>query len=227
MHPPRGLNVRERAGVDIATMKLLVLGATGGTGQQVVSQALQQGCEVTAFARHPERVTAPPGHLRVVSGNVTDDAALAAAVRAQDVVISTLGVGKSLKSGGLITRSVPMIVRAMESQGVRRLIFTSAYGVGATRRDVPLLPRILMRVLFRGLYADKQTGEDQLRRSSLDWTLIYPVTLTNGPRTGQYRVGERLTLHGFPTISRADVADCLLTQIQDSSYVRRGVLVSY
>jgi putative NADH-flavin reductase len=158
---------------------------------------------------------------------VTDDGqALAAAVRGQEVVISTLGVGNSLKSHGLIARSAPAIVRAMESQGVRRLIFTSAYGVGATRRDVPLLPRILMRLLFRDLYADKEAGEEDLRRSGLDWTLVYPVTLTSGPRTGRYRIGERLTLHGFPRISRADVADFILTQIEDRTYVRKGVLIS-
>jgi putative NADH-flavin reductase len=209
-------------------MKVLVLGATGGTGQQVVSQALRQGHDVTALVRSPERLTTTSDHLRVLTGGVTDDdRALAAAVRARDVVVSTLGVGKSLRSSGLIARSVPAIARAMESQGIRRLIFTSAYGVGATRRDVPLLPRILMRLLFRDLYADKQAGEDVLRRSGLDWTLVYPVTLTNGPRTGRYRVGERLTLQRFPTIARADVADFILTQIEDRTYLKRGVLISY
>jgi putative NADH-flavin reductase len=89
-----------------------------------------------------------------------------------------------------MARSVPKIVRAMESQG-------------------------------------KETGEDDLRGSLLDWTLVYPVTLTNGPRTGRYRIGERLTLHGFPTACRADVADFILTQIEDRTYLRKGVLISY
>ena len=210
----------------IATKKVLVLGATGGTGQQVVAQALQRGHDVTVLVRSPQRLTTPAERLRVLTGSVTDDGqVLAAAVRGQDVVISTLGVGNSLKSSGLIARSVPAIVQAMESQGVRRLIFTSAYGVGATRRDVPILPRILMRLLLRDVYADKEAGDDDLRRSSLDWTLVYPVTLTNGPGTGRYRVGERLTLHGVPTVSRADVAHFILTQVEDDTYVRKGVLI--
>ena len=189
---------------------------------------MQQGHDVTALVRSPQRLSTPPDRVRVLAGSVTDDGqALAAAVRDQDVVISTLGVGNSLKSSGLIARSVPAIVRAMESQGVRRLIFTSAYGVGATRRDVPLLPRILMRLLFRDLYADKEVGEEELRRSGLDYTLVYPVTLTNGPRTGRYRVGERLGLHGLPRVSRADVAEFLLTQVEGRTYVRKGVLISY
>jgi putative NADH-flavin reductase len=134
----------------VATKKILVLGATGGTGQQVVAQALQRGHDVTVLVRNPRRLTAAPDRMRVLTGSVTDDRqALATAVRGQDVVISTLGVGNSLKSSGLIARSVPAIVRAMEGQGVRRLIFTSAYGVGATRSDVPPLPRILIRLLLR------------------------------------------------------------------------------
>jgi putative NADH-flavin reductase len=163
----------------------------------------------------------------VLTGNVPDDPqALAVAVDGQDAVISALGVGKSLRSAGLIARSMPVIVSTMQSLGVRRLIFTSAYGVGDTLRDVPFVPRVLMRFLFQDLYTDKAAGEEVLRRSGLDWTLVYPVTLTNGPRTGQYRVGERLALRGFPRISRADVADFLVSQLADTTYVRKGVLMS-
>jgi putative NADH-flavin reductase len=104
---------------------------------------------------------------------------------------------------------------------------TSAYGVGDTYGDVPLLARFLIRVLLRDLYADKLAGQEILFRSSVDWTIVYPVTLTNGPRTGVYRVGEHLSLHGLPRISRADVADCLLTQVEDRRYLKKGVLASY
>jgi putative NADH-flavin reductase len=207
--------------------KILVLGATGGTGREIVSQAVEQGHEVTVLVRRPKQATGLPERLRVLGGNVTDDSeSLAEAVHAQEVVISTLGVGKALRSGGLIARSVPLIVRAMDRQGIRRLVFMSAYGVGATWKDVPILPRILMGLLFRDLYTDKEIGEEALQRSDLDWTLVYPVTLTNGPRTGRYQVGERLRLRGFPTISRADVADFILTQVEDRSYLRKGVLIS-
>jgi putative NADH-flavin reductase len=188
---------------------------------------VQQGHEVTALVRRPEHATSLPERVRILAGSVMDDsAALAEAVRGQDAVVSTLGVGKALRSGGLIARGVPLIVQAMDRQGVRRLIFTSAYGVGATWQDVPILPRILMSLLFRDLYTDKAIGEEALRRSELDWTLVYPVTLTSGPRTGRYRVGERLRLRGFPTVSRADVADFILTQVEDRRYSRKGVLIS-
>lgn len=213
----------------MATKRILVLGATGGTGQHVVTQALQQGHSVSVLVRHPERLRIESDRLRVLVGSVTDDShALDAAARDQDVVISALGVGNSLKSGGLIARSMPAIVRAMQTASVRRLIFTSAYGVGETYRDIPLVPRMAIRTLLKDLYADKQVGEDELRRlgGDIDWTLVYPVTLSNGPRTGRYRAGERLTLHGLPRISRADVADFILTQLDDTTYWRKGVLVS-
>jgi putative NADH-flavin reductase len=211
----------------MASRRILVLGATGGTGRQVVSQALQMGHEVTAFVRNPERIRSDG--LRVVVGNVIEDiGALDAAVRNQDAVISALGVGNSLKANGLIARSVPAIVRAMRGQGVRRLIFTSAYGAGQTMKDVPLIPRVLIRFLLNDLYTDKNLGEEELRRAGddIDWTLVCPVTLTNGPRTGRYRAGERLSLHRVPRISRADVATFLLAQLDDGTYVRRSVLVS-
>jgi putative NADH-flavin reductase len=210
------------------TKKILVLGATGGTGQQLVAQALEQGHEVTAFVRSPERLHITHDRLRVLAGSTTSDFnALAAAMHDQDIVISALGVGKSLKSSGLIARSVRAIVRAMESHSIRRLIFISAYGVGVTRRDVSLLPRMLIRLLLKDLYSDKEAGEGDLRRSNLDWTLVYPTTLTNGPKTGRYRVGERLVLRGLPRVSRADVADFILAHLEDSQYLKRGVLISY
>jgi putative NADH-flavin reductase len=206
--------------------KLLVLGATGVTGQHVVAQALEQGHDVTVLVRDPQRLTSPVDKLRVLTGDSTDYEQVLGAVRGQDVVISSLGAGQSFKSHGVIGQSVPVILNAMENSAVRRLIFTSAYGMGATRRDTPLLARIFIRLLLRDIYADKEAGEKILLQSTLDWTIAYPTTLANGPRTGTYRVGERLALRGLPKISRADVADFLLTQVADTTLIRKGVLVS-
>ncbi len=211
----------------MAPSRVLVLGATGPTGQHVVAQALRQGHLVTAFVRNPRGLTVGSDRLRVITGQVgDDDPILASAMRDHDVVISTLGVGKSFTSGGLIAHSMPRIIRAMESAGVRRLVFMSAFGVGETLRDVPWLPRLFIRTLLRDIYRDKASGEETLRDSTLDWTLVYPTGLVDRPATGQYRVGVRLSLRGFPTIARADVAAFLLTQVADTTYVHKGVLVS-
>lgn len=211
----------------MADKRLLVLGATGGTGQQVVAQALRRGFRVTAFVRDAARLRIESDRLRVQMGDITgDEAFLASAMDGQDAVISVLGVGKSFKSGGVIGQATPRILRSMEAAGVRRLIFTSAFGVGETHRDVPPIPRLFMRALLRDVYRDKEQGEMALRSSLFDWTIVYPASLVDRPATGQYWVGERLALRGFPTITRADLADFLLDQVDDVKYVRKGVLVS-
>lgn len=211
----------------MAPRKVLVLGATGGTGRPLVEQAVAAGFDITVLARRPDDLPLILREVRVVAGDlVKDPAVLQAAVIGQDAVISVLGVGQSLTSGRLISQSAPAIVAAMRQHGVRRLVFTSAFGVGATRQDVPLIPRLFIATLLRDIYADKKAGEQAILTSDLDWTIVYPVGLTNGPRTGRYRVGEHLSLRGFPRIARADVADFLLRQVEDRSYVKKGVLLA-
>src|SRR5947207_3093887 len=157
-------------------MRLFVVGATGGTGQHILSQALEAGHEITAFVRTPAKLPTKHERLRVTVGAVTDGGPpLAQAIRGHDVVISALGRGSSLTAGGLIQRSASAIVAAMTNAGIRRLIFTSAIGVGDAYSDAPLFSKLLIRVLLKDLYADKVIGEDLIRRSDLDWTLVQPA----------------------------------------------------
>jgi putative NADH-flavin reductase len=208
--------------------KLLVLGATGATGRQIVSQALDAGHVVTAFVRHPDKMPIRHERLRLAAGDVPGGGpALGDAVRGQDVVISALGRGSSFKSDNLIQRAVPSIVNAMLANRVQRLIFISSYGLGDTSADAPLLSRIFATLLLRDIFADKLAGEALLKRSTLEWTLVHPTMLTNGPLTHQYRQGAHLDLRGMPKISRADTADFILTHLDDRSFVRKTVLVSY
>lgn len=215
-------------GATMSHKKLLVLGATGGTGQQIVAQALQAGHEVTAFARSHDPASARHERLRRVAGDATDGGdSLARAVVGQDAVISALGRGMSLKSDRLMQRSVPAVLSAMRTHGVRRLIFTSALGVGDRLEEAPLFSRLMVRFVLRDLYADKEAGESLIRHSALDWTLVQAAQLTNGPVTGVYRAGEHLQLRGFPRISRADVAHFILHQLDDDAFVRKVVLLAY
>lgn len=208
-------------------MRVLVLGATGATGREVTAQALEQGHSITVLVRHPERLENMSKAINVRIGDVADGSpALANAVTGQDAVISALGVGKSLKSDGLIARSAPLIIRAMSSEDFSRLIFLSACGVGRTMEDVPLLPRLFMRLVLRDIFADKEAGENYILKSNLDWTIVYPTMLTNGPRTGKYRAAEHLELRGFPTLSRANVAHFLVRQLSERQYSRKGVVLS-
>jgi len=211
-----------------ATKKLLILGATGSTGQHLVKQALEAGHHVTALARTADKMTIRHDRLRTVAADVTEDATtLRAAVRDQDTVVSALGRGMSFKSTNLIQRSVPSICAAMEGEGVRRLIFLSAIGVGESIRDTPFLARVFMRLLLSDIYADKNAGEALIRKSRLDWTLVQPPQLTDGPLIGTCRAGERLALRGMPRMSRADVAHFIVCQMDNPEYVRKAILIAY
>ena len=194
----------------------------------MVTQALDAGHEVTVLVRSPEKIPVRHARLHVTVGSVTDDdGALARAVTGHDAVLSALGRGTSFTSNGLIEASVPPIVSAMRSAGVRRLIFTSAIGVGEAIEDAPIFSKIMVRLLLKDIYADKAAGEALIRQSNLDWTVVQPAQLTNGPLTRRYQVGDRLKLTGIPRISRADLAHFLLAQLDDTAYVRNVARIGY
>jgi putative NADH-flavin reductase len=208
-------------------MKLLVLGATGGTGLEVLRQGLAQGHEIAAFVRDATKLQLADARLQVLAGALPGDlAALEAALRGRDAVICSLGVRNAFRSRGLIEGAMRVLVPAMERAGARRLLLVSANGVGETRARSPLLPRLLYALLLRDIFADKAAGEAIVRASALEWTIAYPVLLTDGPRTGRYRAGESLALRGMPKISRADVADFLLRELEARAFVRKGVVLS-
>ena len=204
-------------------MKVLVFGATGATGRHTVAQAIGAGHQVTAFARDP---SASIGGARMVYGDATDPAAVAAALEGQQAVVSTIGLRNTLRSGGLIERSFRAIVPAMEQAGVRRLVLMSALGVGETRSQAPWLPQFLYRVLLDEIFGDKASGERIVQSSTLDWTIVYPPLLTNGPLTKTYRVGETLALSGMPKIARADVAHFMVLALAAHHWIGKRVIVS-
>lgn len=209
-------------------MKILLFGATGPTGRHILAQALTKGHTVTAFVRDLGRLTNRDERVRVIVGDTTrDQPAIADALIGQDVVVSALGRHNTLRSDHLIERSMRMIVPAMERGGVRRLILLSAFGVGESRRDAPWIPRVMYRVLLSDIFRDKLAGEKRVRQSGLDWTIVYPTLLTNGPLTLRYRAGEWLELHGLPRISRADVARFILIEAENGGFVRKVAVVSY
>jgi uncharacterized protein YbjT (DUF2867 family) len=209
-------------------MRLVVFGATGPTGRELVAQALEQGHEVTVFARRPQAVTAQQGKLRVAKGDtMREPDAIEEALRGQDAALCALGAGKVFFPNRLMERSIGNIVPAMQRAGVKRFILMSAFGVGETASRAPILPRFLYATLLSGLFADKERAEETLRASALDWTIVYPVMLTDGPRTGTYRSGEALELTGLPTISRADVAHCMLAELASGAHIRKGMAISY
>ena len=207
-------------------MRLLILGATGPTGRHLVDQALAAGHEVTAFARDAARMDVKHPNLTVASGVATDSRALEGPMVGQDAVLSALGAGNSLRSD-IATRSVAALIPAMRAQGLQRVILLSAFGVGETFEQASVVQRLAYRTLLRQIFADKAKADAMLRQSGLDWTLVYPTVLTNGPRTNTYRVGEKLAMKAMPKISRADVAVFMLAQLSAAEWLRRTAVISY
>jgi putative NADH-flavin reductase len=204
-------------------VRILVFGASGGTGQLVVKQALRRGHVVTAFVRSPADFGMAGANLAVFTGNVTDADAVQRAMKDQDAVISTLGVSRKLQPDPGVVRGVSYILEAMAARGVTRLIYQSFVGVRESRRYSGLFTRLLGARLLRHEIADHEAKEALIRATSLDWTIVRPAKLTNGGRTGQYRSGEGIPARSlFPRIARADVADFLVGQITDRTFIRKS-----
>jgi putative NADH-flavin reductase len=199
-------------------VKLLILGATGPTGRQLVEQALAAGHSVAALVR---RSTDLAG-VEILKGDATDPSAIAGAIRGRDAVLSALGTGKSFKGGGVVSRAAANLVGA----NVNRLLCVSAFGVGESIDEATLPQKLFFQTLLRGIYADKAKADATIQSSRMEWTIVRPVVLTNGPRTGSYRVGEHLPLRGLPKISRADVADFMIRELNERKWIRKTVVIS-
>jgi putative NADH-flavin reductase len=208
-------------------VRILVLGATGSTGTVFVEQALAAGHELTGFVRSPDKLPAQ-ARLEVVPGDVLDSGALAQAMRGHDAVVSMLGV-RSLAPHDFSAESTASIVTAAERSGTGRVVLQSAFGVGETIDKASTVAKLGFRSAMRAVQDDKAAGEAYLTASDLDWTIVYPVVLSNGPATGAFRAVDLAELEhvpGLPRISRADVAAFLLQAAGSSEWSRRKVVLT-
>jgi len=250
-------------------MKLLVFGATGGTGGRLVQQALDQGHVVTAFARDPAKIHLVHDNLRVVRGDILQPDSVDTAVAGQDAVVSALGtrlpvgiVILIVVACQLIVRAVALsrpvalfveigvpilailllarrktvvsegtrnVVRTMERAGIKRFVFESSLGVGDSKWKLGILQNLVAIPLFlRNILADKEAQEKIISNSSLDWVIVRPTILTNGPRRNVYRTGPNVGHWFFPSrISRSDVANFMLEQLTGGEYLRTTPGVAY
>lgn len=217
-------------------MQIVIFGATGATGRHLVEQALSAGYCVTAFVRNPLALPTQHAHLTLVKGDVFHPASVEEAVTNQDAVLCAIGGHDRLRvalSGhprvpGLCTIGTRNILHAMMTLGVSRLICLSAWGIGASRGRVPVIFRnVIFPLLMKEEYEDKEAQEQLIRHSSLDWTIVRPARLTNGPRTGRYRMQSSLRFSLQARISRADVADCMLSQLTDPTFQHKCLELSY
>jgi uncharacterized protein YbjT (DUF2867 family) len=206
-------------------MKLIVFGATGSVGRLIVEQALQQGHQVTAFARRPEALRVEDPRLRRVVGDVLDAGAVADAVRGHDAVLIALGAGRK---GGVRANGTRNVIAAMKRHAVRRLVCQSTLGAGDSRRTLTFFWKYVMfGLLLRPAMADHEEQEALVRQSGLDWTIVRPSAFTDGPARGDYRHGFSNREPGMALkIPRADVAGFMLRQLADATYLCRAAALS-
>jgi putative NADH-flavin reductase len=207
-------------------MKLLVFGASGKTGREVVRQALARDYIVTAFVREAARLPLAHANLRLVTGELTNAAAVAKAVTGHTAVISTLGVGQPLRHDAAVIDGVRAIARAAEHESVERLVYLSFIGVHDSRDAAGFVLQRLAATLLRHEVADHEAKEAAIVESLVDWTIVRPPKLTNGRLTAAYRVGEDIRARSpLPLMSRADVADFMLRQLTDAAFIRKAVRI--
>ena len=216
-------------------MKVLVVGATGGSGRAAVDELLLRGHEVTAFSRRAATLGAVPGRLRAVNGDATDPAAVDRVVRGQEAVIVTLGISENaLRVRLLGTSGTPMDVRsrgtrnvitAMRQHGVGKLVVQTSFGVGATRDKLAAPYRLLFWLVLRPQIADTEQQERAVRASGLDWVIAQPVSLTDDSHQGLPFASPAGELRGMK-VSRGCVGRFLVQAAEGSEYVGASVALS-
>jgi len=212
-------------------MNIAIFGATGGTGRALIEQALAHGHTVTAFARNPAALAISHPRLTVVQGDVLDPARVEAAVAGQDAVLNSLGM-KPGTQAPVTSEGTQNIIAAMHKFGVRRLITQSSLPVAAidgNPRELPWLFRIILSLAapLKTIFQDKVRQERIIQQSGLEWVIVRPAALTDGARTGSYRVGMPLKVSLGSKISRADVAEFMLKQVADNTYLHQVPRLSY
>lgn len=210
-------------------MRILVIGATGGTGHCVVERALQAGHEVTAFARTPGKIALQHERLRVMQGDVLDADSVVPAMWGQHAVLCALGPAAGTAPGRIISEGSSNIIRAMEQARVRRLVFESGIMVGEGK-GLSTINRLLLTLYRRvnwALYQDKVRAEALIRDSGVDWIIVRPPKLKHIPARGSYRVGPALNINVPAGVAHADVADFMVGSATADTHLRQVVEIGY
>lgn len=208
--------------------RVLIVGATGGTGRELVAQALERGLTVTALVRDPSKLQVSHPRLTVIQGDVLEADSLEVAVRDQEAILCALGHKRWFYPTRILSEGTSNILRAMESHGIRRFICETALGIGNSAGRMGLYYTLVVIPLILPLYFwDKARQERIVAESSLDWAIVRPGALTNGPKRDRLRHGRDVGSFLWTVrASRADVAGFMLDQLGSNKYLRTPVGVA-
>jgi putative NADH-flavin reductase len=210
-------------------MRIAIFGATGKVGRHLLDQALERGDEATVLVRDPSRLTTQQHErLKVVEGDVLDPRDVERAVAGTDAVLSALGHTKT-SSKEVLTEGTKNIGAAMKKHGVRRLVSLTGAGVRDLKDKPKLVDRAigrLLKLLQRDLLEDSIGQARVIKESDLEWVIVRAPVLNEGEKKGEYRVGY-VGKESGTRLSRADLADFMLKQTTDDTYLRQAPVVSY
>ncbi|RYF40517.1 MAG: NAD(P)-dependent oxidoreductase [Comamonadaceae bacterium] len=216
-------------------MKVLVVGASGGTGWRVVRRLLDQGDEVTAFARSAASLPDLSPRLHRFEGDAMRAQDLDRAMQGQDAVVITLGIqesalrvrlfGPARTPADVRSAGTSQVIAAMKRHGLRRLIVQTSFGVGPTRELLPLIARVFFALLLKPQIADTERQEQLVRASGLDWVIVQPVNLTDA-ETPDSALASTTGEIGGQKVSRQQVAACIASALRETSWLGRTVALS-
>jgi len=206
-------------------MRIVVFGAAGKTGREVVRQALSAGHRVTAFARNPSRIGLTHPDLVPIAGDVGDADTVKSALEGQDAVISALGNPVPYRRNPALVAGIASLVRQMQANGPRRLLYVSSVLVPETRAQAGALVAALAPLLTGREVQDHVEKEASVVGSDLDWTLFRPTKLSSGRATGSYQASPSATARNLKTLPRADLAECMLAMLADARASRSKIVV--
>jgi putative NADH-flavin reductase len=201
--------------------RVLIVGATGGTGRELVAQALERGLAVTALVRQPSALRVEHPRLSVMRGDVLDYPSVEAAMQSQEVVLCALGHKQFFRPTRILSEGTRNILRAMETHGVRRLVCETALGIGDSAGRMGLWYTFFVVPFILPFYFwDKTRQERLIAASRVTWVIVRPGALTDGAKRNSYTHGRRVgSVVRTVRISRADVADFMLNQMTDNTYL--------
>ncbi|MBT2639869.1 SDR family oxidoreductase [Bacillus sp. ISL-39] len=206
-------------------MNILILGATGRVGSQILTYALHDRHQVTVLVRTPEKIQINSGNLTIIQGNVLNKNDIVRAMHGIDVVISALNTDGTTT----LSESMPLVINAMENEGIQRIITVGTAGILQSRTTPTVIRYQSSESKRKSTRAAEEHHKvyDMLRQSTLDWTIVCPTYLPDGEREGQYRIERNFLPEGGMKISVPDTAEFTYRQIESSDYVQSRVGIAY
>ena len=213
-------------------MKIAIFGASGATGKLLTDRCLAASHQVTALVRTPQNFP-QRDRVHVIQGSAFDPSAVRQTIEGADAVLSALGAHSPLRNENVLDRAVPLIVEAMQQTAVRRIIVLGSAGALPTALDKQpayrrwIVENIINKTLLKWPVAEQVSQYAALSHSNIEWTMVMPPMLTNGPARGACRIDGEALLRNGSRISRADVANFMMQQLDNPQWIRKGVYLSW